>query len=513
MNASSRKRIISFVFVAVVLVAAGFGLYWWREKQQQPSHVPAVNTAASSLPDHQVPHLAPVQLTPQRMQSIGVTLGTVEVKSVNDEIRVTGNVDVDERRLATVQTRFSGWIRKVYVDANYQYVRKGQPLFTIYSPELVTTEQEYLLAQQNAATLENSPISGVASGAVSLLSAARDRLAQWDVPASELDQLQTTGKVITDVTLNSPASGYVTERNALPNMYVQPETKLYTIVDLSTVWVYAQVSQTDLGKVRFGEPASVTVDAYPGRTFSGRVDFVYPQVDANTRTARVRLVFPNPRLRLTPGMYVNVVLKVPLGRQMVVPSSAVFHSGTRTLVFLNRGGGQLEPREVETGLNVGDETIILKGLKKGDAIVSSSNFLIDSESQLQAAASAFSPQPTGETATANTPTQTISAKIDLTTKPSPPKKGSNMLRLKLANPDGKPIDGAQVTVSFYMPAMPAMGMAAMRTVVSCSSKGNGVYEGSGNLGSGGAWQVTVTAQQNGKTIATKALTVDVEGGM
>ncbi len=185
------------------------------------------------------------------------------------------------------------------------------------------------------------------------------------MPASEIDQLEATGKVITNLTFNSPASGYVTERNALPNMYVQPDTKLYTVADLSTVWVNAQVFQTDLGKIRSGQSASVTVDAYPGRTFRGRIDLVYPQVDENTRTARVRLVFRNPDLKLTPGMYVNVVLKTPLGRHMVVPSSAIFHSGLHSLVFLNRGGGRLEPHEVEPGLTVNDETIVLKGLKQG----------------------------------------------------------------------------------------------------------------------------------------------------
>lgn len=524
MKVVRRKRVV-WVAAALLLLAAVVASFYWRPILQQLSRVKpgTVRSAQTSRvasspapppPNSPQPRLAPVQLTPQRMQSIGVTLGTVEIKPVNDEIRVTGNVEVDERRLAYVQTRFPGWIRKVYVDANYQYIRKGQPLFTIYSPDLVTTEHEYLLAKQNAAALQASPIADVASGANSLLSAARARLEQWEVPATEIDHLEKTGRVITDLTFNSPATGYVTERNALPNMYVQPGTKLYTVADLSTVWVQAQVFQTDLGKVRFGESASVTVDAYPGRTFRGRVDLVYPQVDENTRTARVRLVFPNPGLKLTPGMYVNVVLKVPLGRQILVPSSSVFHSGMNTLVFLNRGGGQLEPRQVETGLTVGDETIILKGLKRGDSIVTSSNFLIDSESQLQAAASAFSPPAPGSgTAATAAPGGASQAKIELTTVPSPPTKGGNLFRVKLTTPEGKPLDGAQVTVTFYMPAMPAMGMAAMRTVVSCSGNGNGLYEGTGTLGSGGTWQVNVTAQQNGKTVAAKTLTMSAAGGM
>lgn len=518
MTKAGRKRILPVALAIVFLAAAGAGVYWWKNGQRslptQANHETTAVSVPSSSPSPNIPepHLASVRMTPQRMQSIGVTLGTVERKSINDEIRVAGNVDVDERRLAYVQTRFPGWIRKVYVNANYQYVRKGQPLFTIYSPDLVTTEQEYLLARQNAAALDASPISGVASGADSLLSAARARLEQWEVPAAEIGHLEKTGKVITDLTFNSSVTGYVTERNAVPNMYVQPDTKLYTVADLSTVWVNAQVFQTDLGKVRAGEAASVTVDAYPGRTFQGRVDFVYPQVDTATRTARVRLVFANPQLKLTPGMYVNVVLKVPLGRQLVVPSSAVFHSGMRTLVFLNRGEGQLEPHEIEAGLTVGEEAIVLKGLRPGDSIVTSANFLIDSESQLQAAANAFLPSESGSAATPRS-SSTEQANIDLVTEPSPPRKGSTVFRVKLTGSDGKPIDRAQVTVTLYMPAMPAMGMAAMRTVVPCSGTGNGLYEGDGNLRSGGTWQVTVTAQQNGKALATKTLTVNAEGGM
>ena len=517
MKATKKKRILAIALAIIVLAVAAAGVYWWRNGQLSSRFRGKGEAATASPPQPSVPpnspksDVAPVQLTPQRMQSIGVTFGTVEVKPVNDEIRVTGNVNIDERRVAYVQTRFPGWIRKVYVAANYQYVHKGQPLFTIYSPDLVTTEREYLLAKENAAALQASPISGVASGANSLLSAARARLEQWEVPATEIDHLEKTGKVITDLTYNSPATGYVTERNALPNMYVQPDTKLYTVADLSTIWVQAQVFQADLGKVRSGEPASVTVDAYPGRTFRGRVDLVYPQIDESTRTARVRLVFPNPDLKLTPGMYVNVVLTAPLGRLMVVPSSAVLHSGTHNLVFLNRGGGQLEPHEVETGLAVGQDTVILKGLKSGDSIVTSANFLIDSESQLQAAANAYSattlaPEPSA-------PASAAQAGVDLRTDPSPPRKGGNTFRVRLTTPTGKPIAGAQVSVTFFMPAMPAMGMAAMRTVVSCSDKGNGRYEGQGTLGSGGTWQVTITAQQNGKSIASKVLTVSAEGGM
>ncbi|MGB8985309.1 MAG: efflux RND transporter periplasmic adaptor subunit [Candidatus Sulfotelmatobacter sp.] len=458
--------------------------------------------------------LAPIQLTPQRMQSIGVQIGEVKFQTVNDEIRFYGNVQADERRLAYVQTRFAGWIRKLYADATGDFVRKGQPLFTIYSPDLVTTEQEYLIAKKNQVDLQQSSVTGVASGAASLFSAANDRLLQWEIPPSEIAKLDTTGKVINDLTINSPVSGYITEKNALPNMYVQPDMHLYTVSDLSDVWVLAQVFQSEAGKIKPGDYAAITVDAYPGKVFSGRVDYLLPEVDTSTRTLPARLVIPNPGLKLRPGMYVNVRLKLALGRQLVVPGSAVLHSGTRNLVFAYRGDGNIEPREVELGARVGEQQIVVKGMHAGEKIVTSANFLIDSEAQLQAAAGAFMPPPPGSggAAAMNTPSQ-IQATVELTTDPSPPHKGSNAIRVKLASQNGQPVTGAQVTVTFFMAGMPAMGMSAMKTVINASDKGAGMYEGKGDLGSGGTWQVTITATQNGQAIASKQLTVNVTGGM
>src|SRR5882672_5881156 len=410
--------------------------------------------------------LAPFRLTPQRMQSIGVVLGKVESKPVNTELRFYGNVQVDERRQAYVQTHFAGWIRKVYADATGNFIGKGQPLFTIYSPDLMKTEQEYLLAKKNSESLQQSKVSGVASGASSLFAAAKERLLQWEVSPAEIEKLDQTGKTITDLTIASPVSGYITQKNALPNMYVQPETMLYTVADLSDIWVLAQVFQNDAGKIKPSDPAEVTVDAYPGSVFRGRVDYILPQLDLNTRTLPVRLVFPNPGLKLRPGMYVNVRAKLPMGRQLVIPSSAAFHSGTKNLVFVYGGEGSIEPREVELGPQVGDELVVTKGIKAQEQIVTSANFLIDSEAQLQAAAGAFIPPPpgAGQAASMNAPAPQ-QANVELTTDPDPPHKGSNIVRVKLSGQDGKPLTGANVTVTFFMAAMPAMGMASMKTVI------------------------------------------------
>src|SRR5229473_1221220 len=246
--------------------------------------------------------LVPVQISAQRLQSIGVKIGKVEQKQVEDEIRTTGNVAVDETRLAYVQVRYSGYIEKVFADATYQYIRKGQPLFTIYSPDLVATEREYLVAKQNQQHVAQSTVTGVAEGAASVLDAAAERLKQWGVPQREIAKLESTGQVQQELEVDSPVSGYITERNALPSVTVQPEMRLYTIADLSTVWVLAEVFQNDLEHIKVGAPAKLTVNTYPGRTFAGRVDFIYPQVDMDTRTAKVRVVFSNPGLQLKPGM-------------------------------------------------------------------------------------------------------------------------------------------------------------------------------------------------------------------
>lgn len=513
------------VLTAALLLAAGLGYVEWRSygRAYAPAADPqstgatpapsrggeAEETSAVAPPEAR---LAPLQLSPQRLQTIGVKTGLVEEKPASNEIRTEGNVDVDEQLLSYVQLRFTGWVRQVFANYTYQYIRKGQPLFTIYSPEIVTTEQEYLIAKQNKDLLAASAVPGVASGAVSLLGAAAERLSQWQVPGREIARLKSTDQVGNEIEIDSPVSGFITERNTLPHMYAQPETRLYTIADLSTVWVYANVFQNDIGQIRLGDPAAVTVDSYPGHTFHGRVDYIWPQVDPTTRTVKVRLVFRNPGLKLMPGMFVNAIINIPLGRHLVIPSSGVFQTGTQNIVFVDHGAGYLEPRDVELGPLAGSEYIVLKGLKAGERIVTSANFLIDSESQLQAALGSFAPPPPGAGAAAamNAPAK---ATIEFTTNPSPPREGRNTFLVKLTGADGKPVSGAEVSVTFFMPAMPAMGMAAMRVVSKLADKGAGAYEGSGELKFGGAWQATVVAQAGGQMIATKQLTMDVAGGM
>ena len=521
-----RYRIAFFVVLGIAILLAGAVGYLWFQPHPQTWHMtgwsaepmssspsgPASNPNQQPPPSGAEPNLAPITLSPERVQSIGVKIGTVEYKQVHDEIRTTGNVEADETRLAEVQVRFSGWIQKVYADATFKQVRKGQPLLTIYSPELVTTENEYLLAKQNRDNLAQSTVPSVASGASSLLSSALERLKQWQIPEREIEELEQSGKVKRELEMDAPVSGFIIERNALPNMYVQPGTKLYSLADLSTVWVYAQVFQNDLGRVKVGSSAEITVDSYPGRVFRGRVSFIWPQLDQTTRTAKVRLEIQNPDLTLPLGMFVNIQLDLPLGRQLVIPASGVFQTGTRQVAFIEKGEGHFEPREIEVGARARDDVVVLKGLKAGEHIVTSANFLVDSESQLQAAMGSFAPPPPGVSAAAPSGQQNR-ASIEYASSPATPHQGNNTFRVKVTGPDGVPLTGAQVTVTFFMPAMPAMGMAAMRNVITLSDKGGGVYEGAGQVQMGGTWQVTVLATKNGQTIAQKQMSVTAEGGM
>ena len=460
------------------------------------------------------PKLAPVQLSPERRQLIGLQIATVQEEDLAGRIDTSGLVEPDEGLQGYVQTRFAGWIRQVFVNQTYQFVRKGQPLFTIYSPDLVSTENEYLIALRSQQSLRSSSVQGVAEGAGSLISAALDRLKQFGVPAHEIARLQREGTTRDAIEIVSPMSGYVVERNALPNMYAQPDTKLYAITTLSKVWIYAAVFQNQIGQVKVGDPVTVTVDSYPEKKFEGRVDFIWEALDPMTRTAKVRCSFTNPDGLLKIGMYVGVAIMPRFGRGLVIPDTGVFRTGEHDVVFIDRGDGYLTPTEVELGAHLAHKFQVRKGLTAGERIVSSANFLIDSESQLQAAAGTFVPPPPGVSAAAGQPqTQGPAVSVNLTTDPNPPARGKNKLIVTLKDETGKPLESVQVSVTFYMAAMSAMGMAAMKAQSTLTDQGNGTYSGNIDLQSGGTWLVTITATKNGQPLANKQFNSSVSGPM
>ncbi len=334
-----------------------------------------------------------VQISAARQQLIGVITAPAEYRSVDKTLRTVGSVALDETRIATVHVRVNGWIQKVFVDFRFDHVRKGEPLFTLYSPDLVATEQEYLLALKAERELGGSPYPDVARSSKSLFQAARERLKLWNVTDDQVRKLEQTGQPEREITYYSPAMGHVLERNVFPNQYVTPETELYKIVDHNVVWVFADIYQNEIPDVSLGQEAVITSDALPNISIRGRVDYLQPHIMDDTRTLPVRIEVPNPELKLNPGMFVNVTLHRALGRHLVVPIDAVLDSGQRQIVFVDRGQGYFEPRPVEVLDRTQDFAVIGQGLSAGERVVLRANFLIDSESNLREALAGMAGMP------------------------------------------------------------------------------------------------------------------------
>ncbi|MEE8256997.1 MAG: efflux RND transporter periplasmic adaptor subunit [Acidobacteriota bacterium] len=326
-----------------------------------------------------------VMLSSQKQQMIGVRTEKVVLASVQRTIRTVGHLTADETKIAHVHTKFEGWIEKVFVDFIGKRVRKGQPLFTVYSPELVSTQEEYLLALEGKQILGESPFERAALGSASLLEAARRRLELWDISAEQIEELERTGKVQRTLTVHPPIQGYVTARKAYENVFVAPGMEIYSIVDLGNIWALAMVYEYELPFIRLGQRATMSLSYLPEKQYRGRVTYIYPLVDPESRTVKVRLEFRNPRMELKPGMYADVEIQVDYGQRIVVPAEAVLDSGMRQIVFLARPNGHFEPREIKVGPRLEDRTIVLAGLEVGEEIVTSGNFLIDSESRLTSA--------------------------------------------------------------------------------------------------------------------------------
>lgn len=324
-----------------------------------------------------------ITVSPEQQQLIGVRYGVVERANAESTIRAVGRVTVDETRVSRVTTKVEGWVEQVFVDYSGAEVRKGQPLLTIYSPELLASQQEYLLALKSKEILKTSVLEASRQQSESLIAASRRRLELWDLTEAQLDEIARTGKPIRNITLYSPADGYILERKAFPKQRATPESELYTLVDLSRVWIMVDVFESDAAHMRPGLAASVMLPSSPGRPLTASVKHILPQVDPATRTLKVRLELPNPGLRLKPDMFADVDFRFADAARLSVPAEAVLDTGERKTVFVDRGDGALEPRQVETGRRFDNRIEILSGLTAGERIVISGNFLVDSESQLR----------------------------------------------------------------------------------------------------------------------------------
>jgi RND family efflux transporter MFP subunit len=328
-----------------------------------------------------------VRIAPERQQLIGVKFEEARLEGAGRDVRTVGQVVIDETRVGHVHTRVEGWAEQVLVDFTGDVVRRGQPMLTVYSPEMLASQQELLLARRARDQMKDNPLGDAARHGEALFEAARRRLQLWDLSDAQIQQVLDTGTPIRSVTVEAPMSGVVTERNVFPNQKVAPETDLYTIVDLSHVWVLADVFESDMALVRMGGSATVSLPFAQGARLAARVNYIQPQVDPATRALKVRLDVANPGMRLKPNMYVDVTFASPTSERLTVPSGAVVDTGTRRTVFVDLGNGYLEPRAVTTGDRVGDRVAVTSGLRPGERVVASGTFLVDSESQLKAALS------------------------------------------------------------------------------------------------------------------------------
>ena len=323
-----------------------------------------------------------ITLTPDRVQLIGVRTAAVGTRTLDKSIRTVGKVAPDETRLAYVNTKIAGWVKKLYIDYTGQVVEKGQPLLSLYSPDLVTAQEEYLLALRQAAA--GSAGSGeIGAMQRELIASAKRRLQLWDITEEQIGELEKTGKPRTDMTIAAPISGIVLEKMVLDGAYVMPGMNLYKIVDLSEVWILADIYEYEAPLVKTGQTARVSLPYQSGEVFRASVNFIYPTLDPMSRTIKVRLAMKNPGLQLKPEMYATVEITASSGARLVIPREAILDSGQRQIVYVEKKPGVYELRQVQLGLRGEQYVEVLKGVRKGERVVTSGNFLIDSESQLR----------------------------------------------------------------------------------------------------------------------------------
>ncbi|MEN6320063.1 MAG: efflux RND transporter periplasmic adaptor subunit [Syntrophaceae bacterium] len=401
-------------FLVIILVVVGFTGWAFLLSSITASHVYAQGHAGHTAqppaaekqkdakpqalqpaPQADVAEEAPqVEISSEQQQLIGVKTVMASLKPLQKVIRTVGRIEADERKLATINTKIEGWIEKLHVNYTGRYVKKGEPLAEIYSPELLATQQEFISTLKwagkqtgTAQVTGNEPVSELqkmlAKDAGAALDAARQRLRLWDISEKQIKHIEQTGKPVRTLTLYSPVSGFVTQKMAVQGMKVMPGEKLFDIADLATLWIVADIYEYELSFVKVGQPARITLSYFPGRQFSSRIDYIYPTISADTRTAKIRLTLPNPGGQLKPQMFTNVEIRISLGKRLVIPESAVIDTGTSQIVYVDRGEGAFEPREVELGIKADGAVEVLRGIKAGEKVVSSANFLIDSEAQLK----------------------------------------------------------------------------------------------------------------------------------
>lgn len=467
---------------------------------------PASTTASPPSDDHPmtaVPARGEVTIDPRRQQLIGVRIVPVRKTSLGDEIRAAGVVRFDETRQAEITTKVDGWIRDLRADYTGRVITTGETLFTLYSPALLAAQNEYLLAVRGHAGASTAELPSIRDYSERLREAARERLLRWDLSEADIGALEEGGRALDTIAFRSPVSGTIVEKIAVEGMRVTAGQTLFRVADLSVVWVEADVPAESMSAVRVGQAARVTLEGFPDERLTGRTIFVYPTVEEQTRTGKVRVQFPNRGGRLKPGMFATVLLSGAETTALTVPTDAVLEAGTDQLVFVALGEGRFEPRAVKVGRRTREEIEIIAGLKDGEQVGTGAAFFLDSESQLRAVVQGY--QATPDAAAAASPAERLD--IDFRPQPDPPRTGENSFEVVVRDASGQAIPDADVSVTFFMPAMPTMNMPAMRNQTKLPSAGGGVYRGSGQVMMAGRWDVTVDVSRGGQRLGSRQFAV------
>lgn len=506
------KQLVTLGIIFGLILAGivyGVSRYWHMQSASAANTaivpVQAREDGPTSTPAPQVNDgpLSTVQLTQEEQQQIGLETAVVERRNLQRSLSTVAQVEQPETTLTAISARVGGRIDKLFVNFTGETVRRGQAIAQLYSPELYSSAEEYRLALDSKKRLGSGAERQAVSGADELVSASRRRLELWGLTPQQIEGIAGSTQPQVDLTIYSPASGVVTERKVTQGQYVNAGEPLYTVSDLSTVWVQAQVYQPDLTSIRLGQSADVTSDATEKR-IQGRVGFVDPTVNAQTRTATVRVQVANPHMRLRPGMFVQVNFATPRGDVLAIPRSAVVDTGTGKIVYVATGNGNFEGKQVEVGEPADQYYPVLAGLKAGDRVVSQGNFMIDSQTRITGGMTGLyggSKQfENGQGPAAATPTASVQFRFRA--DPATPKgESSTTAHVEVVNASGKPVPDAQVRIALVMPAMPAMNMPEMRSPADLTWTGSD-YAGKVKVPMAGSWNVEIEARRNGQLLGT-----------
>ncbi|MBI5188706.1 MAG: efflux RND transporter periplasmic adaptor subunit [Nitrospirae bacterium] len=371
------KKRSFFITLIIVAVAIFIGIYYLSRQSPPP------NLQAPSPVTQETEEPPAVEISPEKQQLIGVKTDVVKAIPLKKTIRTVGRIEYDERKIFTVNTKIEGWIEQLHIDYTGRYVKKGEPLAEIYSPELIATQQELITAIEWAKDAKAKAGNMLLRDAETLIDAVRQRLRLWDISDEQIRRIEETGKPIRTLTIYSPVSGYVVEKMVIQGMKVIPGEKLFNVADLSTIWIMADIYEYDMPFITVRQMAKIALSYFPGREFMSRIDYIYPALSGETRTAKVRFELLNPGGQLKPQMFTNVEIKIDMGRRLAIPEDAIIDTGTRQVVYVDKGDGYFEPREVMLGVRAEGLREVIMGLKAGERVASSATFLIDSEAQMK----------------------------------------------------------------------------------------------------------------------------------